>query len=303
MTAPETVRSAYDGSTALFRLLATNGWGELLNLGYYRVVRLPLVVFGLARFQRELADRSIALLDPRPGQRVLDACCGRGYTTARIAESGAEVLGLDLLEEHVEQATDQFGGVPNVQFASADVTGLPASAAGSPLGDGALDGVHCLEAAFHFGPAGRRAFLAEAYRVLRPGGRLVLVDFTWRDEHPDDIAACDPDRLVRDTWRFEEFEPLSRYRRTASELGFRERAAYDWTTPVMARFSLVGHVTARIGLTRVGRAAMRARPFRDTLGRVPTADWREIIDWLRAGDAVRRASRYTAFVFEKPEAS
>jgi 2-polyprenyl-3-methyl-5-hydroxy-6-metoxy-1,4-benzoquinol methylase len=152
MTSPEKVRPAYDGSSALFRLLATNGWGELLNLGYYPLARLPLVVFGLAPFQRLLADRSIALLDPRPGVLVLDACCGRGATTARLASSGAEVLGIDLLGEHVRQAAEVFGRAPNVHFAPGDVTHLPPSAAGIELADGAVDGVHCLEAAFHFGP-------------------------------------------------------------------------------------------------------------------------------------------------------
>ena len=302
-TSPERVRAAYDSSTSLFRVLEANGWGDLLNLGYYPLAQLPFVVLGLARFQRILADRAIALLAPRVGDRVLDACCGRGFTTARIAERGADVLGVDLLEEHVHRATERFGAAPGATFVVGDVTALPPSPAGFALADGSLDGILCLEAAFHFGERGRRAFLAQAYRLLRPGGRLVLVDFTWRDDHPERIEACDPDRVVRDTWRFDEFEPLAGYRRLTREAGFREVAAHDWTAAVMARFSIIGRLTARAGLTRAGRACMRVGRWRDTLGSVDPADWQGILDWLGPGDAVRRESRYIAFVLERPAGS
>src|SRR5262249_27752609 len=157
----------------VFRLARANGWGPLLNLGYFTLPRLPWLLQGLAPFQRRLVDESVALLAPQPGERILDACCGQGYTTARIAESGARVLGLDLLDEHVALARSVFGARTGVAYACVDVTQLPTTAEGFELDDGAIDAVHCLEAAFHFGPAGRDAFLAEAYRVLRPGGRLV----------------------------------------------------------------------------------------------------------------------------------
>ena len=43
----------------------------------------------------------VELLDPRPGERVLDAGCGTGQLTARIAESGADVVGIDNSPEMV----------------------------------------------------------------------------------------------------------------------------------------------------------------------------------------------------------
>jgi len=294
----DAIRPAYDGSSVAFRALEAWGWGELVNLGYYPAWALPQLAFGMAPFQRRLVERALDLLAPRSGERVLDAGCGRGGTTARIAARGAEVLGLDLLAENAAEATERFGSSPRVRFAAADVTRLPERAAGVELGDGSFDGVLCLEAAFHFGEKGRRAFLEESWRVLRPGGRLVLVDFAWRDGSPERIEALDRERHVRDTWRFSEFEPLERYRATARALGFREAAFRDWTRPVTDTFQHVATALARAG--SVAPLRWLLCQLRPGLGRVRPEEWDFLVELMRAHDRVRRASRYVAFRFEKP---
>ncbi len=295
------IRPAYDGSSIAYRALEIGGWGDLVNLGYYPAYALPGVPFlGTGPFQRLLARRSIALVAPRAGMRVLDAGCGRGYTTARLAAAGCLALGLDLLPENIRAACARYGSTPGASFAAADITRLPVSAAGVALADGSFDAVHCLEAAFHVGAQGRRAFLAESYRVLRPGGRLVLVDFVWRGSQPEEIERLDPRRLVRDTWCFSEFEPLERYRATAAALGFRERGLHDWTRPVIDRFQLIAQTDARLGTSRLGRLLLRA--FRPGFARIHASDWEFLVELMRAHDAVRRASRYVAWVLEKPVA-
>ena len=295
------IRPAYDGSSVAFRALEAGGWGELVNLGFYPAYALPGVVLGVGPFQRLLARKSLALLEPRPGMRVLDAGCGRGYTTARLAEAGCLALGLDMLPENVTAARARYGNTPDLRFATADVTRLPAEAAGVELSDGSFDAVHCLEAAFHFGPKGRRDFLAESYRVLRPGGSLVLVDLVWRDSHPEQIESLDPRRLVRDTWCFAEFEPLERYRESAAALGFREAKLLDWTRPVIDRFQRIAQTTARAGTFRLGRLVLRT--LRQGHARLSAADWELVVELMRAHDAVRRASRYVALVLDKPHAT
>jgi trans-aconitate methyltransferase len=47
------------------------------------------------RFVAELAEPLVEVLDPKPGERVLDLGCGDGFLTMRIAESGASVVGID----------------------------------------------------------------------------------------------------------------------------------------------------------------------------------------------------------------
>ena len=293
------IRHAYDGSTVAFRALVGCGWRDLVNLGFYPLYSLPGLIFGLEPFQKTLARRSLELVEPRPGLRVIDAGCGRGFTTAQLAARGCEALGLDLLDENIALARAHYGA-SRARFGVADVTRLPASVEGTDLSDASHDAVLCLEAGFHFGAKGRHAFLEEAFRVLRPGGRLVLVDFVWRDAHPEAIERLDPRRLVRDTWCFGEFEPLERYRANAAAVGFRERALIDWTVPVIDRFQRIAQTIARAGTWRAGRAVLRT--FRPGLARLEPADWTFLVELMRAHDAVRRASRYVALVLEKPGA-
>jgi SAM-dependent methyltransferase len=289
-----TIDAAYDESTALLRGLRMYGWGPLLNLGYYRLRELPLLALGLGFFQRRLALESLALLDPRPDERILDVACGRGWTTDRIARRGAEGVGLDLLERHVHEARRRFGEGPSCRFVQGDATCLC-------VGDASFDKLHCLEAGFQLGPDGRLAFLREAYRALRPGGRLVLVDFVWTTSDPSEIDAFDPDRAVRDTWRFEEFEPLARYRERAAACGFREVRAVDWTTPVLRRFQAVGDLITTLGLYRVPRWILCL--FRPAWRRAPLEDWFEVHRVVQAHSRVRQRTRYLAMVLEKPRES
>ncbi|MEU0191101.1 methyltransferase domain-containing protein [Streptomyces afghaniensis] len=289
--------SAYNDDSVLFRVLRHLGWDSLVDIGYFTLPTLPLVVLtGPAPFQRRLARRSLALLDARPGQLVLDAACGRGDTTARLGAMGCRALGVDIQPAQIEQARHRFGGLSGVRFAVADATALPRQAARIPLADGSFDRVHCLEAAFHFGHEGRRSFLGESFRLLRPGGRLVLVDVTSRADQP--IGALDATGLVRGTWRFDDIEPYERYPLMASAAGFTTRRILDWTTPVLHRAAQLCALFAATASTRAGRQALRVRwPGLRTLDE---QDWDEVIAVVRAHRAIGRGTRYTAYVLDKP---
>jgi cyclopropane fatty-acyl-phospholipid synthase-like methyltransferase len=287
---PSPVARAFDGSTSAFRGLEVFGWGPLLNLGYFRLWELPLLLTGLGYFQRLLARKSISLLDPKPGERVLDVGCGRGWTSHWIAARGAKVVALDLLEHHIESGRSQFGN--GIEWLAGDATEILPSL--EPV-----DRIHCLECAFEFGPEGRRAFLADAYQLLRPGGRLVLVDFTWRSDQPGEIEALDPERLVRDTWGYEEFEPLERYRATAKACGFREIAIHDWTRLVLDRFQRIAQTFINLlASSNVIRWAYRW--IWPGTRRLRPEEWVWFARLMRAHDRVRSQTRYTAMVLEKP---
>jgi SAM-dependent methyltransferase len=107
----------------------------------------------------------------RPGDVVLDAGCGVGGSALWLArERGARVIGVTLSPSQARLATDSAcaaGLGDRVSFRVDDYTR-------TGLADSDVDVVWALESACYAPAPG--AFLAEAARVLRPGGRLVVAD-------------------------------------------------------------------------------------------------------------------------------
>jgi trans-aconitate methyltransferase len=102
----------------------------------------------------------LELLDPRPGERILDVGCGTGQLTADIARSGAHATGLDQSPEMLAEARKNF---PALTFIEAD--------AASFQFDEPFDAVFS-NAALHWVKDAEGAARSIA-RVLRPGGRFV----------------------------------------------------------------------------------------------------------------------------------
>jgi ubiquinone/menaquinone biosynthesis C-methylase UbiE len=99
------------------------------------------------------------------GKCVLDCGAGEGYGPALLAERAASVVGLDYSVETVAYATGKYGTAPNLRFLHGDARQLP-------FRDNSFDVLCCFQVLEHLedGPA----FLFEAKRVLKPGGRLLL---------------------------------------------------------------------------------------------------------------------------------
>ncbi len=102
----------------------------------------------------------VELLDPRPGERVLDVGCGTGQLTARIAESGVEVVGIDNSPEMVDTAGRNY---PGLRFEAADVRDMRYRAE--------FDAVFS-NAVLHW-VLPPEAAVGAIRRALKPGGRFV----------------------------------------------------------------------------------------------------------------------------------
>ena len=113
--------------------------------------------------------RLVELVEPRAGWRVLDVATGAGHTAAIFAPHVAEVVASDVTPEMLRQteALAREKGLNNIRTAYADAGSLDFEAQ-------TFDLVTCRLAAHHFPDIAR--FAGQARRVLKPGGRLAIVD-------------------------------------------------------------------------------------------------------------------------------
>jgi len=108
----------------------------------------------------------------RPG-RLLDVSCGTGELAGRLAERGWHVVGLDLCERMLRLARFKSNGdTGSVRLTAGDSEHLPFPGAH-------FDIVTCANS-FHHYPH-QQSVVREMFRVLRPGGRLLLLD-GWPDQ-------------------------------------------------------------------------------------------------------------------------
>ena len=120
------------------------------------------------RFVSDHAGDLVALLDPQPGERILDLGCGTGLLAAAIAERGASVTGLDSDAAMIEAARAQFRAAdhPALEFIEGDGEALEEAGLAGPF-----DAVFS-NAALHW-MTRPEAVLRGLCALLRPGGRLV----------------------------------------------------------------------------------------------------------------------------------
>lgn len=114
-----------------------------------------------------LRERSYQLLRPRPGATIIDVGCGAGRAVADLAQRGVRAIGVDPDPTMLATARSRF---PGIDVRAADATSLP-------LDDGQVHGYRA-DKVYHVLPEPAAA-LAEARRVLAPGGRIVLVGQDW----------------------------------------------------------------------------------------------------------------------------
>ena len=121
---------------------------------------------------RVATTRAIA---PKRWQRILDLAAGTGASAVSLARSGADVVAADFSPGMIAEGRRRHGSIPNLSFVEADATKLPFSdddfdTVTMSFG---LRNVHDPEKA-----------IAEMLRVTKPGGRLVICEFS----HPPSRA-------------------------------------------------------------------------------------------------------------------
>ena len=116
----------------------------------------------------------------KPGAAVLDLCCGSGEAAAPWLEAGFAVTGVDIAPRALDLAAQRYPALERVQGLAED----------PPLPDGQFVAVQLSVALHEFSRSERQQVLRSCWRLLQPGGWLVLVDL-----HPADPLLRLPQQL------------------------------------------------------------------------------------------------------------
>lgn len=141
-----------------------NAFYEDLGERWYRAQDDPVA---LLRAEARLRTAWVLASLPGPGLRVLDVGCGGGFLSNPLAEAGHETVGLDLSRGALAVAR-RHDGTGRVRYLAADALRLP-------FPDSSFDAVCAMDFLEHIPDPG--VFLAEAARVLKPGGRFFFHTF------------------------------------------------------------------------------------------------------------------------------
>ncbi|SRR5579883_1852933 len=153
-------------------------WGKHIHHGFYE--NDQTISHDVA--QHNLIIKLTELLTIPNGATILDVGCGMGGSSIFLAEKyQANVTGITLSQKQASIARAQAAKLNNVIFKVEDALALPS------IPDNSIDIVWSLESCEQF--FDKELFIQQAYRVLKPGGKLMLA--TWcsdREEYHDSDA-------------------------------------------------------------------------------------------------------------------
>jgi 2-polyprenyl-3-methyl-5-hydroxy-6-metoxy-1,4-benzoquinol methylase len=140
------------------RIFGRSFYGDFLNWGYWKWNTEDHVAAC-----ENLVELVLAMA-PRSGPSVLEAGCGVGGVSRRLARHYEQVTGINVMPDQLEKCRQL---VPTAAFHQMDATALT-------FDTESFHDVVSIEAAMHFDT--RERFFGESFRVLRPGGHLLFAD-------------------------------------------------------------------------------------------------------------------------------
>jgi len=235
-------------------------WSREFNMhfGYYRAGANPLNREAmLERMNAEVLAR--LQVEGMTEPRLLDLGCGLGATLRSFARQlpHSRLLGVTRVPWQVEQGralNSAAGYCDRIAVLQADYenTALPSSS---------FDGVYALESSCYAQGVDKRRLLGEAHRLLKPGGRLVVVD-GFLNGHFVSKAQQHVYRKVCECWVVEDFAELQPFVQRLEKLGFKGVTVEHLQMRVAPSVMHVPWVSLKFLLTDVvfgARAMTRAR--------------------------------------------
>lgn len=120
-------------------------------------------------YHREvILPSAMRLLDPKPGERLLDVCCGQGvFVRMLLKNAPAEIVGVDASAQLIEAARRRGPLDGRIRYIVGDAARL------GELADGRFDAAACIMAVQDV--ADLSGLFSEIAAALRPGGRVVII--------------------------------------------------------------------------------------------------------------------------------
>jgi tocopherol O-methyltransferase len=225
----------YDASSELWESI----WGEHMHHGYYG--KNGNYKLDRRQAQIELIEELVrwsGYQTSNPPQNLLDVGCGIGGSTLYLAEKfGCQGTGITLSPVQASRAAAravEAGLDSRVSFAVANALAMP-------FEDDTFDLVWSLESGEHM--PDKAKFLAECYRVLKPGGKLIFA--TWCHRETDSVAGeLTPSEVahLKEIYRvycLPYVISLSEYRAIAGSCGFQNLISDDWSIAVEPFWNVV----------------------------------------------------------------
>jgi SAM-dependent methyltransferase/uncharacterized protein YbaR (Trm112 family) len=208
---PEHVVREAAGLAGFADFMASTGWDR------ERIMALPDYPDGYWYVQAISMQQLLDLVDLRRGQTLLDVGSNTCWASNRFAQRGLTVAALDISTAELQglSTADYF-----IQAGVSYFERVLGSMNDMPIASGSLDYVYCCEVLHHNDVDGLRRTMEEAYRVLKPGGRLLVANETLK-------TLRDPNGVHVETvahWEgYEHAHWAARYRWEAIRAGFRTR--------------------------------------------------------------------------------
>lgn len=208
---PEHVVTEAAGLERFAELMRADGWTS------ERIRKLPYIESGYWYVQATSMEQLFDVVDFTPGQWLLDLGSNTCWASNGFAARGLNVVALDisLTEMQGLRTADYF-----IEAGDSYFERILASMNEIPIASGSLDYVYACEVLHHNDLDGLRATFEEAYRVLKPGGRMLVINETLKTRR-------DPDGVhVEGVEQFEGYEHAHwawRYRWEATRAGFLTR--------------------------------------------------------------------------------
>ena len=252
----ERIGQFYDSSSSLWEQV----WGEHMHHGYYGTD-------GKQRKERrqaqiDLIEELLQWAGVEEAQHILDVGCGIGGSSLYLAQKfNARATGITLSPfqaNRAKQRSQAMGLSQQAEFLVADAQNMP-------FADNSFDLVWALESGEHM--PDKVKFMQECYRVLQPGGKLIMVTWCHRptDARSGGILTADEQKHLNEIYEVYHLPytiALPEYEAIARHLDLNNIRTADWSTAVAPFWDVVIdsalNPTAILGLILSGWETIQA---------------------------------------------